>query len=390
VRLTYWSDSSVLVSWSSCDATVAPRAAALNASALAPGLVTVGKAPGAYARNYTSVATSYKTNYDWPAGKPEWAPPEVRAHMHAANFEYSSPAIHHALLTDLEPGVKYYYRIIVPGWPLTPDQSHSFKIGGDYTKSIASQEFSFTAPKRAVPSSLPLRLGFMGDPGVTANSTVTFAHLKEAKPDVAVLLGDFCYADETSSDGQSEVVGSSYQPLWDVFARLTQPLLSQVPLLHTPGNHEMEPAPNGAFFTTYNQRYPAPADPSKPPSDFAPVFAGAGKAPQKRANNGNMYYKALLPGVTLLSITSYIPGDDFSPSSAQYQWLERELAAVDRKVTPWVLVMMHSPWYTSYNAHYRESDCMRQTYEPLLYKVRCLRCGRSCLRRARPFCAHPC
>lgn len=30
-----------------------------------------------------------------------------------------------------------------------------------------------------------------------------------------------------------------------------------------------------------------------------------------------MYYKVQLPGTTLISITSYIPGDDFSPKSKQ-------------------------------------------------------------------------
>lgn len=52
----------------------------------------------------------------------------------------------------------------------------------------------------------------------------------------------------------------------------------------------------------------------------------------------------------------------------QYQWLEEDLAKVDRSVTPWVIALTHPPWYNSYKAHYREVECMRQSMEGLLYK----------------------
>lgn len=45
------------------------------------------------------------------------------------------------------------------------------------------------APKRAVASSLPLRLGVTGDPGITYNSTVTYARLQEVQPDAVLLVG---------------------------------------------------------------------------------------------------------------------------------------------------------------------------------------------------------
>jgi len=34
--------------------------------------------------------------------------------------------------------------------------------------------------------------------------------------------------------------------------------------------------------------------------------------------------------------------------------------------TPWVLVAIHAPWYHTYKGHYKEVECMRQAYEPLL------------------------
>jgi hypothetical protein len=47
--------------------------------------------------------------------------------------------------------------------------------------------------------------------------------------------------------------------------------------------------------------------------------------------------------------------------------LERDLAKVDRSVTPWLVAGWHAPWYSSYKAHYREAECMRVAMEELLY-----------------------
>lgn len=74
----------------------------------------------------------------------------------------------------------------------------------------------------------------------------------------------------------------------------------------------------------------------------------------------NMYYSRDLPGMHAIFITSYIQGDTFSRTSAQYKWLESDLKKVDRTETPWVVVSMHAPWYTTYVFNYLEVECMRQ------------------------------
>lgn len=48
--------------------------------------------------------------------------------------------------------------------------------------------------------------------------------------------------------------------------------------------------------------------------------------------------------------------------------MERELRSANRRRTPWLVVMMHAPWYTSFTKHYKEAECMRVTYEPLFAK----------------------
>ena len=52
----------------------------------------------------------------------------------------------------------------------------------------------------------------------------------------------------------------------------------------------------------------------------------------------------------------------------QRRWLEDDLSSVDRSATPWLIVMMHAPFYNSNQAHALEAELMRLAYEPLLLK----------------------
>ena len=54
-------------------------------------------------------------------------------------------------------------------------------------------------------------------------------------------------------------------------------------------------------------------------------------------------------------------------TSLQYRWLQRDFAKVDRAMTPWVLVMWHTPWYNSNSGHRAEGELMRRSMEPLMY-----------------------
>lgn len=55
----------------------------------------------------------------------------------------------------------------------------------------------------------------------------------------------------------------------------------------------------------------------------------------------------------------------------QYMWLQAEFEKVNRSETPWLIVMVHSPWYNSYNYHYMEGETMRVMFEQwfVQYKV---------------------
>lgn len=50
--------------------------------------------------------------------------------------------------------------------------------------------------------------------------------------------------------------------------------------------------------------------------------------------------------------------------------LQTDLSKVDRKRTPWLLVIFHVPWYNSNTAHQGEGSDMMKTMEPLLYAAK--------------------
>ncbi|CAK7334431.1 unnamed protein product [Dovyalis caffra] len=52
----------------------------------------------------------------------------------------------------------------------------------------------------------------------------------------------------------------------------------------------------------------------------------------------------------------------------QYNWLEQEFPKVNRAETPWLIVLLHSPWYNSNNYHYMEGESMRVMFEPWFVK----------------------
>ncbi|XP_039058620.1 purple acid phosphatase 2-like [Hibiscus syriacus] len=75
-----------------------------------------------------------------------------------------------------------------------------------------------------------------------------------------------------------------------------------------------------------------------------------------------------LTGIMFLSEHRTVP-HRFGKCTPQYQWLEAELPKVNRSETPWLIVLMHSPWYKSYNYHYMEGESMRERISNIAYNV---------------------
>lgn len=250
---------------------------------------------------------------------------------------YTSGIIHHVQLTGLSPDSVYYYRC------------------GDPSTGEMSDVFRFKTMPVSGPKNYP-KIGIVGDLGLTYNSTSTVSHLIKNNPDLMLLVGDATYANlyltnGTSSDCYScsfanTPIHETYQPRWDYWGRYMQRFTSKVPIMAIEGNHEIEAQAESTTFAAYNARF---AFPSK-----------------ESGSNSTMYYSFNAGGIHFLMLGGYTPYDK---SSDQYKWLQRDLANVDREVTPWLVGVWHPPWYNTYVSHYKEVECMRVAMEELLYNA---------------------
>lgn len=215
--------------------------------------------------------------------------------------------------------------------PLTPGARYAYQVG-DPDTGTWSPPAAFTAPPPATADALPYTIAVVGDLGQTADSEETLAGVASVKDAGHVLnVGDLSYAD-------------GYQPRWDSWGRLVDYHAATVPWMVIEGNHEEELAGSrDAGFVAYNARFAVPSIQSR--------------------SNTKLYYSYDVPGAHIVMLGTYA---DWSPRSRQREWLAADLASIDRARTPWLIVGMHAPWYSSNTAHLDEVDGMRRSLEPLL------------------------
>lgn len=232
---------------------------------------------------------------------------------------YDSPVLHTVTVSGLVPGQKYKYRVggscelfqfVFPGIPISPSPSiYERSLGAPY----------------------PFRMGLTGDVGQTNVSVASMNALAALAPDIVLLAGDLSYAD-------------GWPALWDSFGNTFQRLASEFPVLTTGGNHEVG---SGEAWLSYRERYPTP-------------FRGSG-------STFFCYWGKEVGPVHFIALCSYT---GFDSDSLQYAWLKDYLAtSIDRSRTPWLVVMMHTPLYSSNNGHWMEGELMRRSMEELLFNA---------------------
>ncbi|KAF4320107.1 hypothetical protein BBO99_00002441 [Phytophthora kernoviae] len=211
----------------------------------------------------------------------------------------------------------WFHHVTIPGDKLLPDTTYYYQCGDNAGGWSDIYTFKTVVP---VGSEAPLTFGVIGDLGQTEYSEQTLRHLSTVPSLSAVLhAGDLSYAD-------------SDQYRWDRWGKLVQPLSARKHFMVSPGNHEEErPCQTDVSkFVAYQVRF---------------------RMPYERENSlqrRNLYYGFRVGLTHFIIMTPYV---DSSPTSLQYKWFEQELLRVDRSVTPWVVVIMHGPWYNSNTAH---------------------------------------
>jgi len=382
IKVIFWGNNSYLISWASSDGLVGPNVAPPPAN-LVDSIVMYSHTDvylnTSAVMNATGISLTYFYDFSKDISDGYIHGPPGHTFL---TIDYASPLLHHVLLEGLLPGTTYYYKVGDPRYYYGMSPVISFKTMG-------------AAP--GMPSALPFRLGIIADVGQTFNTSSVLSRLSTTPIDALALIGDLPYADDYEADGcvvfdytglhylcplvgpEGQTNSQNYQPLWDTFGRLMEPLISKVPFLTVSGNHEIEELPNGNRFGAFNARYPSPP----PEGVFTSIIHNytnqnylqtivqgqpADNTYDPMGSFINMFYAVDIPGAKMIFLTTFIGGDDFSSSTVQYQWFERTLKAINRTETPWVIANFHFPMYSSYAGNYQGVECFRQSFEPLFYK----------------------
>ncbi|WRX14997.1 Calcineurin-like phosphoesterase domain [Theobroma cacao] len=261
-------------------------------------------------------------------------------------YNYTSGYIHHCTIRNLEYNTKYYYMVGV---------GHTMR------------KFWFTTPPEVGPD-VPYTFGLIGDLGQTFDSNSTLTHYEQnpRKGQTVLFVGDLSYADNYPNHDNVR---------WDTWARFVERSVAYQPWIWTAGNHEIDFAPeiiNGQplsilylLYVVANSEGDIGVGETKPFKPYTHRYHVPYRASKSTAP---FWYSIKRASAYIIVLSSYSAYGMYTP---QYQWLKGELPKVKRSETPWLIVLMHSPWYNSYNYHYMEGETMRVMYEPwfVQYKV---------------------
>ena len=108
------------------------------------------------------------------------------------------------------------------------------------------------------------------------------------------------------------------------FFRQIQPIASRVPYMACPGNHEGGTTFAGNF-KHYYRRFDMP----------------------NKKESHNSYYSYDVGPAHIISFSSEAYFWQYWAVAQQYEWLKKDLANVNRSLTPWIITMAHRPMYCS-------------------------------------------
>jgi len=228
---------------------------------------------------------------------------------------------------------------------------------GSIGKKKNQQEGQEDGQQQQPPS---LKFAYLGDLGQFTHSIENLKHLvthQRSEISAIMLAGDIAYT------GYDNRRWDTYFDFMDDFF-----MIDEIPMQICAGNHDIDKQENDSdIFLAYENRFrmpqvkPAELGTYQGPTGYLDMDAPDYPLPYEY---GNSYY-AFPYGVTHnIFLNAYA---SMEPTSSQYQWLVHELEAVDRSVTPWLIVTMHVPVYNGFDVHHHDLQIVaaKQHLEPL-------------------------
>ena len=300
---------------------------------------------------------------------------------------YHSDYYFHAELSGLRPSTKVFYRcvLVVPederaanatqASYLRPSEPLSTLQLESQIKAKSARQFFLSPPSAGQwydpPLDRSIRFAVIGDLATRPHSRKTISHFDQDRKevnsrgrhrhygrgiDLLLLAGDLSYA-------------NGDHVLWDDWFDMMSEFsfFREIPTSIALGNHDCdhgilgeEASDDGAleialaFETRFRMPQAKPAQRDLAPNE---LFVAGSMGSYFQAKDflpyefGNAYYSYVFGPSKHIVISSY---SSFLPGSTQYEWLVRELEGTDRSVTPWLIVMLHCPPYTTFKVHHDE------------------------------------
>ncbi len=253
--------------------------------------------------------------------------------------------MHDVLLTGLQPNTRYCYRYGSPGYTYSKEKSFMSAIepGNEQPfKFVIYGDMDVTPP-----------------PGAETTAVRILNEVNNNGVSMVLHAGDLAY-------------GSGYAYRWEEWLSLIEPYSSLAPYMIAIGNHEQEHIVGGE------------KDPSHAPGNgFHPSWGNFGHdsggecgvpvynrfhMPDSRNGNGNQpWWYSFEYGLVHFTLLS--SEHNFTSGSPQYMWLENDLNTVDRSRTPWLILILHRPMYSSQKmiTDFEVTTRLRVALEELLY-----------------------
>lgn len=236
----------------------------------------------------------------------------------ANGIGYMDPGVmQRAVMSGLQSGQRYYY------------------VVGDKDADTWSAEFSFVAPPAPGPHSSAsfFAIADLGQTDVDGSN--------EGIEMVSSLPTTRLMAQPEHAQGRGLIVhngdiayGLGFVATWDTYFDQIQPLAASMPYMTTPGNHERNWPGTGDLFDGTGAM-------------VTDSFGECGVPYERRLTmptpgTDQMWYSFDYGPVHFLQYSTEHP---FGPGTPQHDFILRDLAAVNRSVTPWLLVGGHRPFY---------------------------------------------
>ncbi|KAK1757556.1 Metallo-dependent phosphatase-like protein [Echria macrotheca] len=340
IRLAYWGDHGMAVSWNTKHKLARPTVW------YAPDVGNHGNNDSLNKKASSDISVTYPT---------------------------SSTFNNHVVIDGLAPHSSYLYR------PQCGNKTYRFTTARSAGKGPSGLKFAMVGDMGTMgPDGLSTEVGTGAanplQPGDlnTIQSLLAYA----GHYDFVWHVGDIAYADSWLKEEKGGYItplnktdnGAVYDRILNEFYDEIEPISRSTPYMVGPGNHEAN-CDNGSDlsicipgqlnFTGYRAHWKMPGS-----------FSGGVENFWYSWENGPVHFIQFNTETDFANAPDEPGGEGaenagpFAPSGAQLAWLEKDLAGVDRKKTPWVIVGGHRPWYVS------SSPCIecRDAFEPLFLK----------------------